>query len=583
MIDDTFLILFNAWDGPIAFTLPAVAFGRRWAHELSTAEPELEPGSEVYPARGVVPGRGPLARRPPPRRVMAELRATYRLQLGPGLGFREARGARPVPARPRRLAPLPLALAAGALRLDARLRRRRPDAHLGGARRRGRVPRALRSAGLGVVLDIVPNHMAADDENPFWRDPLWRAKFFDLDWRTGSHRRFFDVGELAGVRMEDPEVWEVTHAKVVELARDGRDRRRPGRPSGRAREPAPLPRAAARGRDRADLGREDPRARRAAAPRLAGRGDDRLRVPERRHGALRRPGRRGAADAALRGADGRAAAVRARSPPRRSSSRRGRRFADEAAQLAAKLPVRARTSRGRSRRFHVYRTYVEPDAGLVADEDRAAVDEAGLPDRLGADPPARGARARRVRRPLPADDPAGAREGRRGHGVLPLEPPRRAERGRRRPRRASRSRWRTSTRRTWRARRGGLLATTTHDTKRSGDVRARLAALAADPAGWEAVVRPRLDGWRDPNEAYLVLQTVVGAWPLTPERLELYLEKALREAKVNTNWLDPDHEWEAGAKASPSACSTTRSSAPTRLGSRERGAADRRSGRRCSS
>ena len=85
--------------------------------------------------------------------------------------------------------------------------------------------RALCSAGqqhgLGAVLDIVPNHRAASDESPFWRDPLWRAKFFDLDWRTGSHRRFFDVGELAGASVEDPEVWEVTHAKVVELARDG--------------------------------------------------------------------------------------------------------------------------------------------------------------------------------------------------------------------------------------------------------------------------------------------------------------------------------------------------------------------------
>ena len=96
---------------------------------------------------------------------------------------------------------------------------------------------------------------------------------------------------------------------------------------------------------------------------------------------------------------------------------------------------------------------------------------------------------------------------------------------------------------------GGLLATTTHDTKRSGDVRARLAAIASDPAAWEALVRPRIAGWRDPNEAYLILQTVVGAWPLTPERLEQYLEKALREAKVHTNWIDQDHEWEAGAKA----------------------------------
>jgi (1->4)-alpha-D-glucan 1-alpha-D-glucosylmutase len=80
-------------------------------------------------------------------------------------------------------------------------------------------------------------------------------------------------------------------------------------------------------------------------------------------------------------------------------------------------------------------------------------------------------------------------------------------------------------------------------------VRARLVAATADPAAWEALVRSRLDGWRDPNEAYLVLQTVVGAWPLTRERLDGYVEKALREAKVNTSWLEQQHDWEAGAQA----------------------------------
>ena len=55
VIDDTFLILFNAWDNAIVFTLPAVSFGRRWTHELSTAEPDHAAGAEVYPARGVVP------------------------------------------------------------------------------------------------------------------------------------------------------------------------------------------------------------------------------------------------------------------------------------------------------------------------------------------------------------------------------------------------------------------------------------------------------------------------------------------------------------------------------------------------
>ncbi len=58
VIDDTFLILFNADPGPIVFTLPAVSFGRRWVSELSTAEPEAEPGAVVYPARGVVPVEG---------------------------------------------------------------------------------------------------------------------------------------------------------------------------------------------------------------------------------------------------------------------------------------------------------------------------------------------------------------------------------------------------------------------------------------------------------------------------------------------------------------------------------------------
>ena len=55
VIDDTFLILFNAHLEAVAFTLPAVAYGRRWAHELSTSEPDEPPGATVYPARGLVP------------------------------------------------------------------------------------------------------------------------------------------------------------------------------------------------------------------------------------------------------------------------------------------------------------------------------------------------------------------------------------------------------------------------------------------------------------------------------------------------------------------------------------------------
>ena len=71
------------------------------------------------------------------------------------------------------------------------------------------------------MLDIVPNHMATSDENPFWSDEELRKTFFDLDLRTGMHRRFFDVGELAGVRQEDEAVFETTHAKVLELVAEG--------------------------------------------------------------------------------------------------------------------------------------------------------------------------------------------------------------------------------------------------------------------------------------------------------------------------------------------------------------------------
>src|ERR1700712_4174611 len=52
--------------------------------------------------------------------------------------------------------------------------------------------RALAAAGLELLVDIVPNHMAVSDENPFWNDTGLRPTFFDLD-PDGGHRRFFDI------------------------------------------------------------------------------------------------------------------------------------------------------------------------------------------------------------------------------------------------------------------------------------------------------------------------------------------------------------------------------------------------------
>jgi len=92
---------------------------------------------------------------------------------------------------------------------------------------------------------------------------------------------------------------------------------------------------------------------------------------------------------------------------------------------------------------------------------------------------------------------------------------------------------------------------TTHDTKRSEDVRARLMVLAEDGAGWGAwleVARELTAGHRterlDAPTEYLIWQTLVGTWPITGARLEEYLVKAVREAKVHTAWIDGDSGYE---------------------------------------
>jgi (1->4)-alpha-D-glucan 1-alpha-D-glucosylmutase len=92
-----------------------------------------------------------------------------------------------------------------------------------------------------------------------------------------------------------------------------------------------------------------------------------------------------------------------------------------------------------------------------------------------------------------------------------------------------------------------MLTLSTHDTKRSGDVRARLNVLSEIPGEWEAAVRRwsehndrhRPHGYPDRNLEYLAYQTIVGAWPIDQERLARFLNKAAREAKVHTSWTNP--------------------------------------------
>src|SRR5881398_3263918 len=118
-----------------------------------------------------------------------------------------------------------------------------------------------------------------------------------------------------------------------------------------------------------------------------------------------------------------------------------------------------------------------------------------------------------------------------------------------------------------------LLATSTHDTKRSEDVRARIVAISEIPELW----RRSLQRWRaatrrwkrtindveapDANEEYLLYQTLLGTWPMQPngepettatpdytERIQAYMAKALHEAKLNTSWIQPNEEWDTAMR-----------------------------------
>ncbi len=111
-----------------------------------------------------------------------------------------------------------------------------------------------------------------------------------------------------------------------------------------------------------------------------------------------------------------------------------------------------------------------------------------------------------------------------------------------------------------------LSTTSTHDTKRSEDVRARLNVLSELPGEWqEAVARwGRLNQSLqvavgeipvpDPNEEYFLYQTLLGAWPVEPcgaeeyaefvRRIQAYMQKALHEAKVHSSWLNPDPDYD---------------------------------------
>ncbi len=101
-----------------------------------------------------------------------------------------------------------------------------------------------------------------------------------------------------------------------------------------------------------------------------------------------------------------------------------------------------------------------------------------------------------------------------------------------------------------------MLATSTHDTKRSEDVRARLALLSEIPEAWASTVTRfsemnehfKSEGVPEGTSELLLYQTLVGAWPIETDRVVAYMEKASREAKVNTSWTSPDAAYDSALR-----------------------------------
>jgi (1->4)-alpha-D-glucan 1-alpha-D-glucosylmutase len=97
-----------------------------------------------------------------------------------------------------------------------------------------------------------------------------------------------------------------------------------------------------------------------------------------------------------------------------------------------------------------------------------------------------------------------------------------------------------------------MTALSTHDTKRSADVRARLALLSEIPDRWaeacgrwlDASARHWVGGEPDRHAQHLLFQTLVGAWPVEPDRAVAYLAKATKEAKQRTSWTQPDPDYD---------------------------------------
>ncbi len=464
----------------------------------------------------------------------------------------------------------------------------RIDPARGGPGALARLAAEAHRRGMGVLVDVVPNHVGVEDPatNAWWRDVLQHgresrfASFFDVDWAAGdgrvllpalgeelNYRRFFAVDTLAGVRVEDRDVFEAAHVEIGRWFREGLvDGLRVDHPDGLRHPAAYLD-------DLADLtgdawvvvekilesgedlpagwstagttGYEvlalidrvlvDP----AGEPAL-GALDERLRggVPpwpelvrtDKRqvattilHAEVRRIAReiaveleaeptpewRGPVEETL-------VELLAAFPVYRSYLPQGREHLRQAADavradrpdlagpLDLVLPLLTDPVRRPALRF-------QQTSGMVMAkgvEDRAFYQWSRLTslNEVGADPSEFAVRAADFHTAM------ARRQATAPHAMTTLS---------------------------------------THDTKRGEDVRARISVLAEDPAWWADTLDRLLEAAPapDPGFANLLWQAALGAWPISRERLHGYAEKAMREAGDRTTWTAPDTGYEQAVHA----------------------------------
>lgn len=525
----------------------------------------------------------------------------------------------------------------------------RIDDELGGRDRLDALATAAHERGLGLIIDIVPNHLAATAENPWWWEMLRdgpnaaHANAFDVDWSNGriilpvldrplgdaveagdvtvenrevhvgalrlpiraddpslttgrygersdvrtvlgrqhyeliewkeprrNYRRFFDVDSLVGVREEDPTVFEDRHALLLDLVHSGvADGLRVDHVDG-LRDPLGYLR---RLRERAG-------SHTYIVVEKILTGDERLREEWPIEGTTGYDAMTDLDDLLVdpAGWDKLAAASRAEgSPPFAQIERDAKRFVlhelftPELERLVRDHPELKDTLAELTVALPVYRTYV--DERGAHDDDRAVLEIAAGATGAGVELDVlielllSGAGVDLAMRWQQLTGPVMAK----GHEDTALyrdavlvsrndvgaDPTRRPDDAIERFHRHNADRalhWPRT-----------MITTSTHDTKRSEDVRARIAVLSELAGEFEdGLATLRRDVQMDaltPVEQRLVAQTVLGVLPSGPvparelrNRLHGYFEKALREAKQQTSWIHPEEAHEAAARAAVDSC-----------------------------